>query len=308
MGKSSISQISIGLKTAKNKKIIKVDPSIWSQIQKQKIKKGDIVFIEANAGTIKRVGRSDSFSTEYDLEYEDYRPLPKGNVHKKKEIIQNVTLHDLDVANAKPQGGNQLQSFLGNILKSKKTEITEKLRKEINRVVNGYIDQGIAELVPGVLFIDEVHMLDIESFSFLNRALESALAPIVIFATNRGNCIIRGTANIKSPHGIPRDLLDRLIIVRTVPYKIGEIKSILDIRCKIEKLKIEQKALDMLAAHGDNTSLRHSVNLLTPSSILAKSDYREEIGCEDVQESIGLFLDAHESAIKLKRKGAKFLY
>ncbi|MCB0369969.1 MAG: RuvB-like helicase [Bdellovibrionales bacterium] len=26
-------------------------------------------------------------------------------------------------------------------------------------------------MVPGVLFIDEVHMLDMECFSFLNRAL-----------------------------------------------------------------------------------------------------------------------------------------
>ena len=31
----------------------------------------------------------------------------------------------------------------------------------------------------------QVHMLDIECFTFLNRALESTLAPIVIFATNR---------------------------------------------------------------------------------------------------------------------------
>jgi hypothetical protein len=30
------------------------------------------------------------------------------------------------------------------------------------QVVNKYIDEGIAELVPGVLFIDEVHMLDIQ--------------------------------------------------------------------------------------------------------------------------------------------------
>lgn len=36
-------------------------------------------------------------------------------------------------------------------------------------------------------------MLDIESFTFLNRALESTLAPIVILATNRGICTIRGT-------------------------------------------------------------------------------------------------------------------
>lgn len=67
----------------------------------------------------------------------------------------------------------------------------DKLRKEINKVVNKYIDQGVAELVPGVLFIDEVHMLDIECFTYLHRALESSLSPIVIFATNRGKCTIR---------------------------------------------------------------------------------------------------------------------
>jgi RuvB-like protein 1 (pontin 52) len=29
--------------------------------------------------------------------------MPKGDVHKKKEIVQDVTLHDLDMSNAKPQ-------------------------------------------------------------------------------------------------------------------------------------------------------------------------------------------------------------
>ena len=67
-----------------------------------------------------------------------------------------MTLHDLDVANAKPQGGHDFVSLMGQIMKPKKTEITEKLRVEINKVVNKYIDQGIAELIPGVLFIDEV--------------------------------------------------------------------------------------------------------------------------------------------------------
>lgn len=67
----------------------------------------------------------------------------------------------------------------------------DKLRGEINKVVNKYIDQGVAELVPGVLFVDEVHMLDIECFTYLHRALESSIAPIVIFASNRGNCVIR---------------------------------------------------------------------------------------------------------------------
>ena len=192
------------------------------------------------------------------------------------------------------------------MLKSTKTEITEKLRKEINKVVNRYIDQGIAELVPGVLFIDEVHMLDIECFSFLNRALESDLAPIVILATNRGHCEIRGT-DVISPHGVPRDLLDRLIIIRTYSYSKNEIRAILNIRAKIEKLKLNDKALDLLAQRGDETSLRHAVHLLTPSRILAQTDNRNEITVDDVREASQLFLDSKESAQRLHKSGSKYL-
>lgn len=62
-------------------------------------------------------------------------------------------------------------------------------------------------------------MLDIECFTFLNRALESTLAPIVVLATNRGICTIRGT-DMVSPHGIPVDLLDRLLIIKTTTYSL----------------------------------------------------------------------------------------
>jgi len=62
-------------------------------------------------------------------------------------------------------------------------------------------------------------MLDIECFTFLNKALESKLSPIVILATNRGSSTIRGT-KLVSPHGIPVDLLDRLLIIKTLPYTL----------------------------------------------------------------------------------------
>lgn len=38
-------------------------------------------------------------------------PLPKGDVHKKKELVQDVTLHDLDVANARPQVHKKNDTF-----------------------------------------------------------------------------------------------------------------------------------------------------------------------------------------------------
>ena len=106
------------------------------------------------------------------------------------------------MANSRPQGVHDFMSMLGQIMKPKKKEITDKFRQEINKVVNKYIDHGIVELVPGFLFIDEVHMLDIECFTYLNKVLESPLGPIIIFATNRGICTIRRTDS-KYPHGIP---------------------------------------------------------------------------------------------------------
>lgn len=68
-------------------------------------------------------------------------------------------------------------------------------------------------------------------FSFLRftptifRALESSLSPIVIFATNRGVCTIRGT-DVLAPHGVPVDLLDRMLIIRTMPYSVPEMEMV----------------------------------------------------------------------------------
>merc|ERR1711994_993361 len=80
-------------------------------------------------------------------------------------------------------------------------EIKPEVRDQINSKVLEWREEGKAEIAPGVLFIDEVHMLDIECFSFLNRALEDDMAPVVVMATNRGITKIRGT-QYTSPPGL----------------------------------------------------------------------------------------------------------
>ena len=302
----TISHVVIGLKTSKGTKQLKLDPSIYDSLQKEKVMVGDVIYIESNSGAVKRQGRSDTYAAEFDLEAEEYVPLPKGDVHKKKEVIQDVTLHDLDVANARPQGGQDVMSMMGQLLKPRKTEITDKLRKEINKVVNRYIDQGIAELVPGVLFVDEVHMLDIECFTYLHRALESALSPIVIFATNRGVCTVRGT-NIQSSHGMPLDLLDRIIIIRTLPYSQDEMMKILTIRAQIEGIKLDETSMCTLAEIGVKTTLRYAVQLMTPASLLSRINGRECISKDDVEEINELFFDAKSSAKLLVEQGDKYM-
>lgn len=303
----TVAQVVIGLKTAKGTKQLKLDPSIYESLQKEKVEVGDVIYIEANSGAVKRQGRSDTFATEFDLEAEEYVPLPKGDVHKKKEVVQDVTLHDLDFANAKPQGGQDIMSMMGQLMKPKKTEITDKLRKEINKVVNKYIDQGIAELVPGVLFIDEVHMLDIECFTYLHRALESTIAPIVIFATNRGKCAIKGSDDIVSPHGMPLDLLDRIMIIRTLPYSLDEMVQILKIRAQIEGITMDQEALTAIGDIGTKTTLRYAIQCLTPAFLLAKINGKESINKDDVTEINQLFFDAKASAKILQEQASRYM-
>lgn len=303
----TVSHVVIGLKTAKGTKQLKLDPSIFESLQKEKVEVGDVIYIESNSGAVKRQGRSDSYATEFDLEAEEYVPLPKGDVHKKKEVIQDVTLHDLDTANARPQGGQDIMSMMSSLMKPKKTEITDKLRKEINKVVNKYIDQGIAELVPGVLFIDEVHMLDIECFTYLHRALESSISPIVIFATNRGKCTIRGTGDIASSHGIPLDLLDRVMIIRTLPYTQDEMMQILNIRSQTESIHITDESLQLLSEIGAKTTLRYSIQLLTPGNLLARINGKDSIGKEEIEEINKLFYDAKSSAKVLQKYDEKYM-
>ena len=73
----TVSHVVIGLKTAKGTKQLKLDPSIYESLQKERVEVGDVIYIEANSGAVKRLGRSDTFATEFDLEAEEYVPLPK---------------------------------------------------------------------------------------------------------------------------------------------------------------------------------------------------------------------------------------
>jgi len=89
-----VTSVMVGLKTTKGSKTLKLAPQIYESMQKEKVSVGDVIYIEANSGATRRVGRSDSYATEYDLEADEYVPVPKGDVHKKKEVVQDVTLHD----------------------------------------------------------------------------------------------------------------------------------------------------------------------------------------------------------------------
>lgn len=180
-------------------------------------------------------------------------------------------------------------------------------------------------------------MLDIECFTYLNRALESSISPIVILASNRGQTTIRGTGSSLDPssglisaHGIPPDLLPRLLIIPTHPYTPPEIRTIIQIRARLEfatptapqlstdasaaqSLKVSatlsQEALNELTAQGERVSLRYALQLLSPAAILARARGSEGgvIAGADVAEAVALFMDAGRSASLIRERAGEFI-
>jgi RuvB-like protein 2 len=58
---------------------------------------------------------------------------------------------------------------------------------------------------------------------------------------------------------MPLDLLDRLLIITTKPYKEKEVAQILQIRCEEEDVELTEEAMELLTEIGMETSLRYAI-------------------------------------------------
>jgi len=277
------------MKTTDMETVYDLGTKMIEAISKAKVNAGDVINIDKASGRITKLGRSFSRSRDYDAmgATTKFVACPEGELQKRKEEVHTVSLHEIDVINSRTQGF--LALFAGDT-----GEIRAEIREQIDNKVSAWKEEGKAEIIPGVLFIDEVHMLDIECFSFLNRALENELAPILVVATNRGITKIRGT-EFRSPHGIPIDLLDRLLIIHTKPYEERELKAILEIRCEEEDVELSEDAKDLLCKIACETSLRYAIQLISAASLKASRRKSAKVDVQDVSKVYGMFLDVKRS-------------
>jgi len=293
----------IVLATKDDEMRLSVGEEITLQLLQLGIKRGDLIWIDAETGRVHRVAKVKGVEKAryYDIEAVKYVEMPSGPVKKEKEIVHTLTLHDLDMYYAA-----QRATFTALLGLAAEKEIPPEIRRDVDNQVKKWLEEERAEIVPGVIFIDDAHMLDIEAFSFLSRAMESELAPIIILATNRGMARIRGT-DIISPHGMPLDLLDRLLIIPTKPYTKDEIREIIKIRADEEEVVLTDEALEELVDIGSKTSLRYAVQLMEPAKVIATTKGRDTIIVEDIKEARKLFIDISQSVRYLKEFEEKFL-
>ena len=269
---------------------ISVGPEITEQLISLNVRVGNVIVIDAETGNVRKVGKVKSKAKRvYDIEPYREVQIPSGPVKKTKEIVRVLTLHDIDLYYAAER---TFFSFFGVF--GTEREISDEIRRKTDETVKKMVDEGRAELVQGVLFIDDAHLLDLEAFSFLTKAMESELSPIIILATNRGMTKIRGT-DIEAPHGIPRDLLDRLLIIPTRPYSEEELKTIIMIRADEEDVPLDDSALELLTKIAMERSLRYALQLMEPAKIVALREGRHKVSAEDIKKVSSLFTDVKTS-------------
>ena len=298
--------VRLTLKTTKEEKTIEAGETIAEQIIQQSISEGHIIQIDAETGRVANLGLSleSAKGKKYDVDTRVKIPRPTGEVLKEKEFVYTLTLTDMDEINAQRRAGGGIFSMFFGAQETK--EIDTEIRTMVDQQVKKLVDEDKAFIHPGVLFIDDSHLLDLEAFSFLGRAIESELVPIIILATNRGIARIRGT-DVKSPLGFPLDLIDRAVIIATYEYDPESIREILHIRSEEEKVKIDKRALETLTAVGSKSSLRYSVQLLSLAAQNAKAMGRELVTVEDVERVDKLFMDIGEAAEHLKKYEEKLM-
>ena len=297
--------IRLTLKTKKQEKTIEAGATIAQQIIQQNISEGNVVQIDAETGRVANLGLSleSAKGKKYDVDTRLKVPRPDGDVLKEKEFVYTLTVADIDELNARRRAGGFFSMFFGA---AETKEIDTEIRSAVDEQVKKLVDEGKGFIHPGVLFIDDSHLLDLEAFSFLGRAMESELVPIIILATNRGIARIRGT-DVKSPLGFPLDLIDRAVIIATREYDPESIKEILRIRSDEEKVKIEKDALEKLTEVGAKSSLRYSVQLLSLAAQNARAMKRKKVNVEDVERVDKLFMDVGEAAEHLKKYEDKMM-
>lgn len=83
--------------------------------------------------------------------------------------------------------------------------------------------------------------------------------------------------------------------------------QVIALRAKTEGIEVDADALVTLSQIGERATLRYSVQLLTPASIIAKTNGRSNICSGDVEECDNLFFDAKSSAKHLSENADKYI-
>jgi TBP-interacting protein len=126
------SEAEITLETKDDSRTLRVGEEIAAQLIQLRVRRGDVIWIDANTGEVHKVGRVCEGERRYDVSYYRCVEKPEGPVRKTKEIVHTLTLHDLDVAYAA-----QRAAFASLLGMPTTREIPGEIRQRVDDIREG---------------------------------------------------------------------------------------------------------------------------------------------------------------------------
>jgi RuvB-like protein 1 (pontin 52) len=236
---------------------LKLHQNLCKDFLQNKYEIGDIIKIIPEKKIIKKIGRSKNFIFEKTFKNEKYISIPFGKVYKKKNIIQKMTFYDIDCVNFK---------YFKNFF-SKKIKNNDTIGLCVDNMIFKQILHKKTEIIPGILFIDEIHILDTENLLIINKILESNFSPLFILATNRINVL-----NFSSlfENNIFFDFTKKCLTVTIKQIKQNDLFKIISVKARDKKIVLSGFFILNCGKIIKSTSLRFIILLINISKFFLK--------------------------------------
>mmetsp|Transcript_39352 Transcript_39352/g.80608 ORF Transcript_39352/g.80608 Transcript_39352/m.80608 type:complete len:440 (+) Transcript_39352:1583-2902(+) len=272
----------ITIKTNDVQSVYDIGPKILKRIIENNIKPGDFITIDRVNGQIKKKKEFELYTGK--KIFQNMKKDTSSYLELENHVILEhfVTLHELDIL-------NHFDNLFSNFFSKIGTEIPNEVRETIDKIILSWTKDGKVKFTRGILFIDDIHILDSECLSFLGKKFESILSPFFICATDNSKTKVTGL-KLLSFHGMPLDFLDRLLMVPLKPNSEKEIRKILKLRSEENSIPIEGKALNLLTRISLECGVRYSLYLMTTSIIINPNNLKK-LDVLRIKKSYSLFVD-----------------
>lgn len=196
---------------------------------------GDVIKINKDTGKITKVGKSCIKQYEYESVGPDIKfvKCPEGEIITRREMITNMNLHDLDVANIMNYGGE--------------FEIKPETREEVNNKVKEWMDEETCTIEKGVFVIENYEDLSLEMLKTIENFAKSEFGPCFAMTYNENDT---------------KNLSKKFVHVKTETLTEDDTKKILKIKAKEEGATFDDESLSTLLAIANKNGLKYGINAI----------------------------------------------
>lgn len=226
----------IVMKTTDMESEFSLGAGMAEELLNERVSTGDVIRINKDTGKITKIGKSYIKPYEHESVGPDikYVKCPEGEIISRKEMITNMTLHDLDVAN--------IMNYTGEM------EIKPETREEVNNKVKEWIDEETCTIQKGVFVIENYSELKPEIIKTIEHFTDHEFGPCFAISYNTDN---------------KKELSSKFVAVYMDTLTDDNITNIIRIKCKEESICFDDESMCALLMITKKSGLKYVINIIS---------------------------------------------